>query len=91
MAILGAEAGNLALKALATCLYISGGIALRIASKFRNGMFLRAFCDKGRFSDPLAAVPVKLILDPKTALYGAARYAAGDVVHGASRYGAAGR
>ena len=73
----GAEAGNLALKALATAgVYLGGGIAPRLLPKLREGEFLEAFRAKGRLSELLADVPVRVILEPKTALYGAARCAA---------------
>ncbi|MDW7709232.1 MAG: glucokinase [Deferrisomatales bacterium] len=73
----GAEAGNLALKALATAgVYVGGGIAPKVLPKLREGGFLEAFRAKGRLSGLLAEVPVRVILDPKTALYGAARCAA---------------
>lgn len=76
----GAEAGNLALKALATAgLYVGGGIAPKILPKLRGGGFLEAFRAKGRLSGLLAQVPVRVILDPKAALYGAARCAARSV------------
>lgn len=69
----GAEAGNLALKVLATAgVYVGGGIAPKILPKLREGRFISAFRDKGRLSEVLAEVPVRVILDPKTALYGAA-------------------
>jgi glucokinase len=73
----GAEAGNLALKALSTAgVYVGGGIAPKILPKLRDGAFLRAFCDKGRFADLLRSMPVRVILEPKTALRGAAAYLA---------------
>ena len=73
----GAEAGNLALKALATAgVYVGGGIAPQVLPKLREGGFLEAFRAKGRLSGLLDEVPVRVILDPKTALYGAARLAA---------------
>jgi len=73
----GAEAGNLALKALATAgVYLGGGIAPKILPKLRERVFLDAFRGKGRLSGLLADMPVRVILDPKTALYGAARCAA---------------
>ncbi len=73
LAIYGAAAGNLALKALSTGgLYIGGGIAPKLLEKFSEGGFMAAFVDKGRFSELLAQVPVHLILDPGTALRGAA-------------------
>jgi glucokinase len=73
----GAEAGNLALKALATGgVYMGGGIVPKILPKLEDGTFLRAFTAKGRFAEWLARIPVKVILDPKTALRGAAAYVA---------------
>ena len=77
VSIYGAEAGNLALKALATAgVYIGGGIAPKILPKLKDCTFVRAFRDKGRFSALLERVPVRVILDPKTALRGAAYYLA---------------
>ena len=75
--LLGAEAGNLALKLKATGgVYLGGGIAPKILPKLRDGTFMAAFVDKGRFADMLRAIPVRVVLDTYTALYGAARYAA---------------
>lgn len=75
--IYGAEAGNLALKALARAgIYVGGGIAPKILPKLREGNFMRAFIDKGRLSAVTAEIPVYIILDSKTALYGAAYFAA---------------
>jgi len=72
----GAAAGNLALKALSTGgLYIGGGIAPKLITYFTNGAFMQAFSDKGRFSEVMRNIPVKLIIEPKTALLGAASYA----------------
>jgi len=77
VSIYGAEAGNLALKFLATGgVYIGGGIALKILSKLQEGAFMKAFQDKGRLSALLSSIPVRVILDPLTPLYGAARAAA---------------
>jgi glucokinase len=77
--IYGAEAGNLALKLLATGgVYVGGGIAPRILAKLREGAFLSAFTAKGRFSGLLARVPVHVILNDRTALLGAARLARGE-------------
>jgi glucokinase len=74
---LGAEAGNLALKLKATGgTYLVGGIAPKILPKLRDGTFIAAFVDKGRFEDLLQGIPVRVVLDEATALYGAARYAA---------------
>lgn len=72
----GAAAGNLALKVLSTGgLYIGGGIAPKLMTYFTSGTFMEAFIDKGRFSDMMKNIPVKLVLEPKTALLGAANYA----------------
>src|SRR5579863_9038193 len=77
--ILGAEAGNLALKVLANGgVYIGGGIPPRILPHFTNESFLRAFQAKGRFTQMLANVPVHIIINPKLALLGAARHGLED-------------
>jgi glucokinase len=71
--ILGSEAGNLALKVLATSgVYLGGGIPPRILKALEEGPFLDAFCNKGRFRDMLVQVPVHVILNPQVALLGAA-------------------
>jgi glucokinase len=71
--ILGAEAGNLALKTLATGgVYIGGGIAPRILPFLEEGTFLAAFRRKGRMADLLFRIPVHVILEPRAALIGAA-------------------
>ncbi len=73
----GSEAGNLALKLMATGgLYIGGGIAPKILPWLRRGDFMTAFLSKGRMRPLLEAMPVRVILNPKTALLGAAHYAA---------------
>jgi len=71
--ILGSEAGNLALKVLSTGgVFIGGGIPPRILGALRAERFLASFRDKGRFGDLLADMPVHVILNPKSALLGAA-------------------
>jgi glucokinase len=73
VSIYGAEAGNLALKAMAvTGIYVGGGIAPKIIERVRDGSFMRAFADKSRLAPLLQKVPIHVILNPKTALYGAA-------------------
>jgi glucokinase len=75
--IYGAMAGNLALILKATGgLYVGGGIAPKLIEKLKDGTFMRAFTDKGRMSALVSNIPVRVILDDKTALYGAARCAA---------------
>ena len=72
----GAEAGNLALKMLSVGgLYVGGGIAPRILEKLKDGTFMKAFTDKGRVSQLLVNMPVRVILESRTALMGAAAYA----------------
>ncbi|MBI3804934.1 MAG: glucokinase [Nitrospirae bacterium] len=76
VSVYGAEAGNLALKALATGgIYVGGGIAPKILQKLRDGTFMKAFVDKGRFSEMMTQIPVRIILNEKAALLGAAEYA----------------
>jgi glucokinase len=73
VSILGSEAGNLALKVLATGgVYLGGGIPPRILSALRQGSFMRSFCNKGRLSYLTTDIPVSVILNPKAALLGAA-------------------
>jgi glucokinase len=73
----GAESANLALKFLAAGgVFIGGGIAPKIIAKLKDGTFMRAFIGMHRMNDFLTAIPVKVILNDKTALIGAARYAA---------------
>lgn len=75
VAILGAEAGNLALKVLSTGgVYLGGGIPPRILPLLQQEPFLRAFQHKGRFAALLSRMPVHVILNPKVALLGAARH-----------------
>jgi glucokinase len=76
--ILGAEAGNLALKVMATGgVYVGGGIPPRILPALEQGAFLEAFHRKGRLGDVLEDVPVRVILDSDIALFGAACYGLG--------------
>ncbi len=72
----GAAAGNLALVGTATGgVYLGGGIAPKILPKLQEGGFVRAFLDKGRFAGYVERVPVRVILNDKTAMLGAARCA----------------
>jgi glucokinase len=72
----GAEAGNLALKVLSVGgMYVGGGIAPRILEKLKDGTFMKAFTDKGRLSQLLINMPVRIILESRAALMGAAAFA----------------
>ena len=75
--IYGAAAGNLALQVMAVGgVYVGGGIAPKIIWKLKNGSFMKAFKDKGRLSRIVAQIPVKVIMNERTALFGAASRAA---------------
>ena len=77
VSVYGAEAGNLALRAKSVRgLYIGGGIAPKILDKLKDGAFMRAFVDKGRYTDLVSAIPVQVVLNDQAALRGAAYYAA---------------
>jgi glucokinase len=77
VSVYGAEAGNLALRAKSVRgLYVGGGIAPKILERLKDGTFMRAFVDKGRYTDLLATVPVRVVLNEQAALRGAAYYAA---------------
>ena len=72
----GAEAGNLALRAVATSgLYIGGGIAPKILPALQAGGFMDAFVAKEPMRELLERVPVKVILNPEAGLIGAAVHA----------------
>lgn len=76
VSIYGAEAGNLALKGKSTGgVYIGGGIAPKIRPRIEDRLFLDAFLDKGRMHPLMESMPVHLVLNPRTALLGAADYA----------------
>ena len=69
----GSEAGNLALRVVATAgVYVGGGIAPKILPALVRGTFLDAFRSKAPMVDLLAAVPVRVILNHQAGLIGAA-------------------
>ena len=77
VSIFGATAGNIALMLKAVAgVYVGGGIAPKIIVKLEDGTFMKAFTAKGRLAPLLEAIPVRVILNDKTALLGAARVAA---------------
>jgi len=76
VSIYGAEAGNLALKIMATGgIYLGGGIAPKMLPKLAGPLFMEGFLSKGRMQHLLEAIPVRVITNDKVALLGAARYA----------------
>jgi glucokinase len=76
VSLYGAEAGNMALKVMATGgVYLGGGIAPKIVARLKEPVFMNAFTAKGRMRPLLQTIPVRVILNPKVALLGAARYA----------------
>ncbi|BCA55473.1 Glucokinase [Nitrospira sp. KM1] len=75
--IYGAEAGNLVLKAMAiNGLYLGGGIAPKLLAKLKDGTFMKAFTNKGRYKRLMSNIPVHVVLNEYTALLGAAGTAA---------------
>ncbi len=74
----GAEAGNLALRTVATGgVFVGGGIAPKILPALSDGGFMRAFCDKGAMRPLVSRIPVQVILNSEAGLLGAAVAAAG--------------
>jgi glucokinase len=79
VSVFAAEAGNLALKVMATGgVYLGGGIAPKMLTKLSGPLFMHSFAAKGRMQPLLEAMPVKVITNDKTALMGAARCAAAN-------------
>ncbi len=76
VSILGAEAGNLALKLLASGgVFLGGGIAPKILAKLEEPIFREAFLAKGRMRPLLVAMPIKVVINDQAALLGAAHVA----------------
>jgi len=79
VSVYAAEAGNLALKLMATGgVYLGGGIAPKMLAKLSGPLFMHSFVGKGRMQPLLETIPVKVITNDKTALMGAARCAAAN-------------
>jgi glucokinase len=73
VSIFGAAAGNLALTGLTTGgVYLGGGIPPKILPKLKEDIFMKAFTNKGRFRWLLGQIPVRVIMNDKAALLGAA-------------------
>jgi glucokinase len=76
VSIYGAEAGNLALRGVATAgVYVGGGMAPKILPLLKDGRFLEAFRDKGTMAPFVSEMPVKVILNSEAGLVGAAVFA----------------
>ncbi len=76
VSVYGAEAGNLALKAMAVGgVFVGGGIAPRIMPRLTSGAFVTAFRDKGRLAALMEAMPIRVALNPRAPLLGAAQVA----------------
>ena len=76
VSIYGAEAGNAALKVMAVGgVFLGGGIAPKILPKLKGPLFMDSFRSKGRLQRVMEAIPVRVIVNDKTALLGAARCA----------------
>jgi glucokinase len=74
VSILASEAGNLALKVLATGgVYLAGGVALHVLSTLQDPRFVQTFASKGRFKDLMSRIPISVIT-ARAALVGAASY-----------------
>lgn len=77
VSVYGAEAGNMALKSMALGgVFIAGGIAPKILPRLKDPEFMRSFVEKGRMKPLMETIPVKIIVNEKLALLGAARCAA---------------
>jgi glucokinase len=84
VSLYGAEAGNLALKVLATGgVFVGGAIARNIIQKLKESAFMTAFTAKGRMKPLLDAMPVRVILNDKAPLLGSARCA---ILEGAANF-----
>jgi glucokinase len=81
-AVLGAEAGNLALRTLAVGgIVIGGGIAPHIVPVLQAGELVERFNAKGRFADWTREVNLRVALEPRAALLGAGYQAHEQVGH----------
>lgn len=75
VSVFGAECSNTVLKFMALGgVYLGGGIPPKILPKLKESVFFEGFVDKGRFRELLEEVPIRVILDDKASLKGAAHY-----------------
>ncbi len=83
VSVYGAEAGNLALKTMATGgVFLAGGISPKILPQLTGPAFMRAFANKGRLRPLLEGIPVQVVMNDKTGLLGAACCAASKAMNG---------
>jgi len=83
ISVYGAEAGNLALKTMATGgVFLGGGISPKILPKLTGPAFMHAFLEKGRLRPVLEGISVQVITNDKAGLIGAARFAAAKSSNG---------
>ena len=74
VSILASEAGNLAVKVLATGgIYVAGGVAVHTLGALKRPAFMQAFERKGRFAELMARIPIHVVTSP-AGLAGAAAY-----------------
>jgi glucokinase len=74
VSIFGSEAGNCALKMMATGGVFVAGIAGKIVARMKEPAFMESFLDKGRMKALLETVPIKIVLNDDSGLIGAARF-----------------
>ncbi len=74
VSVFGSEAGNCALKYMATGGVFIAGIAGKIVSKMQEKTFMESFLDKGRMQPLMESIPVKIVLNEDSGLFGAARF-----------------
>jgi len=74
VSVFGSEAGNCALKMMATGGVYVAGIGGKIVEKMKEPAFMDSFLDKGRMKSLLEAVPIKIVLNDDSGLIGAARF-----------------
>lgn len=78
----GAQAGNMALVALARGgVFLAGGIAAKVLPILQRGGFSEAYADKGRLRDVVASIPVYVVTDGRFGLLGAAAHAGRSAAH----------
>ncbi len=83
ISVYGAEASNLALKAMATGgLFLAGGISPKILPKLKGPLFMQSFLEKGRMRPLIESIPVQVVVNDKAGLLGAARCAAARAHNG---------